>query len=355
VKKFDYLLDSKLPFILYTDHKNLKYLLDHGNGQVTKRPSRDRLLRWATFIRGYNYEIRYIEGQNNVWSDLLTRWGCPQLEKTVMKSVRVYVTPVRTVVEEESMASKFGENEHWPSITEIREAQSSTDFGGDVCVPDATGIYRHVETGAIYVPGTNLLRTRLIVIAHGGIFGHRRVDATLRILKKDVWWPELHDDVIQMLAKCIVCLKSEKGYIIPRPLGHIHRGHNFNEVVHLDFMSMEDSNDGLRYLLVMKDDFSGFCRLYSTPDATAISAVHAIMDWIANFQMMKVIISDQGPHFKNLMVNRLTQMLKINHHMVVAYSPWSNGSIERLNREVKRAFKTLLLENGMNPKFIIIN
>ena len=68
---------------------------------------------------------------------------------------------------------------------------------------------------------------------------------------------------------------------------------------------------------------------------------------IANFQMMKVIISDQGPHFKSMMVNRLTQMLKINHHMVVAYSPWSNGSIERLNREVKRAFKTLLLEDGM--------
>jgi len=59
------------------------------------------------------------------------------------------------------------------------------------------------------------------------------------------------------------------------------------------------------------------------------------MDWL---------ISDQGSHFKNSLVEGLTKELQMKHHFSTAYSPWANGSVERVCRELLRSCKTLLSE-----------
>ena len=39
------------------------------------KPQADRLERWAMFLRAFSYEIFHINGEDNVWADMLSRWG----------------------------------------------------------------------------------------------------------------------------------------------------------------------------------------------------------------------------------------------------------------------------------------
>ena len=55
-------------------------------------------------------------------------------------------------------------------------------------------------------------------------------------------------------------------------------------------------------------------------------------------------VSDIATHFKNAMLTRLREALRVDHQFAVAYLPWSNGTCERKVNEVVRSLRSLLLE-----------
>ena len=58
-------------------------------------------------------------------------------------------------------------------------------------------------------------------------------------------------------------------------------------------------------------------------------------------------VSDQGSHFKNKVFHALNQGLRVRHHFTVAYSPWSNGSIEIIVKDFETTLKKLRLETNV--------
>ena len=79
-----------------------------------------------------------------------------------------------------------------------------------------------------------------------------------------------------------------------------------------------DEHERYQYLLVLKDDFSGFVRLIP---ADAETFVAAMTDWIADFGPPEVLVTDQGSHFKNHVSERLRQRYGYRHHFTLAYCP----------------------------------
>ena len=55
-------------------------------------------------------------------------------------------------------------------------------------------------------------------------------------------------------------------------------------------------------------------------------------------------VNDTATHFKNRVIAQLSDALKVDHRFAVAYTPWSNGTCERMIREVVRALKSILSE-----------
>ena len=58
----------------------------------------------------------------------------------------------------------------------------------------------------------------------------------------------------------------------------------------------------------------------------------------------RVWVSDTATHFKNRVIAQLSDALKVDHRFAVAYTPWSNGTCERMVRAVVRALKSILSE-----------
>ena len=82
--KLDYLLQMKRPFKLFIDHKNLIQIFSPNM----------KLQRWALFIQRFRYKIEHIKGDENVWADLMTRWGASPTEDATPRLVR-RVRPVK--------------------------------------------------------------------------------------------------------------------------------------------------------------------------------------------------------------------------------------------------------------------
>jgi hypothetical protein len=82
MQKLEYLLQMKKPFKLFCDHKNLIQIFSPS--QVTK-PTAQKLQRWALEMQRFRYEIEHIKGEENLWADLMTRWGAkPSPEEPIL-------------------------------------------------------------------------------------------------------------------------------------------------------------------------------------------------------------------------------------------------------------------------------
>ncbi|OWZ09834.1 hypothetical protein PHMEG_00017400 [Phytophthora megakarya] len=133
----------------------------------------------------------------------------------------------------------------------------------------------------------------------------------------------------KFLSRCLRCLHSKGGKVIPRPWGETCRAEVRNEALHWEFLYLHESFKTSKYVLVLKDDCTHLCDRFGAP---------------------KVWISDNGSHFKNEVVGELCRRFKSKKQFTVAYGPWINGLIERLNRDILQVFRTMLLDYKMDAK-----
>ena len=60
----------------------------------------------------------------------------------------------------------------------------------------------------------------------------------------------------------------------------------------------------------------------------------------------EVCVSDTASHFKNHMLAALETALGVDRNFSVANSPWSNGTCERIMREMVRTLKAMIQEGA---------
>eukprot|EP00918_Siedleckia_nematoides_P012776 GHVU01027955.1.p1 GENE.GHVU01027955.1~~GHVU01027955.1.p1 ORF type:complete len:429 (-),score=44.61 GHVU01027955.1:1020-2273(-) len=114
------------------------------------------------------------------------------------------------------------------------------------------------------------------------------------------------------------------------------------EILHMDFLSLCKGVGGWYYILVLKDNWSGFVRLVKCLAADAATAAAALADWCHTYTTPSWLISDGGSHFKNEVLRELTETHRIKHHITLAGCPWSNGTVENMCGFAQRVFRVLL-------------
>ncbi|KAG6612727.1 RNA-dependent DNA polymerase [Phytophthora cinnamomi] len=192
------------------------------------------------------------------------------------------------------------------------------------------------------------LLARIFVVAHCGSQGHRGQDAMALVLKERFYTVNLDDKVAKFVRQCLLCKHFKGPRQIPRPYGPLLTPTQRNEVVHWDFLSLGDGFGDSKYLLVVKDGISHFCELFPCATPTAYVAAESLTLWYARYGLPQTLKSDQGTHFRNEMVKHLAARLKMELHFTPVYSPWLNGTIERLNKDVLQVLRALLMEYGLD-------
>ena len=321
-------------FDLYTDHNNLIFLFDPLSvvpdlSQTTLR----KVLRWAVRLSMYNYTCFHIKGADNVWADLLGRWS---VTTTIRRLVRIPELP-------SSSATGF----EWPTLDEIYQTQTDSENQRPGNLEKVADVWRNKE-GAIWVPDTALdLQLRLCIIAHTGPSGYRGASSTASVLRAHYFWSTAASDVRSFVRACIHFLSTVGVGKVPRPFGPSVHGTAPNDLLQFAYIELGPSTDGCKYVLMLRDDHSDYKWFFAFSDTSAENAAHAIIDWCAAFGVPKGLMSDGPTHFKNETVRAVTRGLKVPHHFTLPYTPWSNGAVERLGKELLRVFRSIVSELQM--------
>ncbi|KAE8980660.1 hypothetical protein PR001_g23652 [Phytophthora rubi] len=342
-RRLEYLLLRPRGFRLYTDHRNLVYIFNpYATDGTMARYQADKLQRWALSLMSFQYIIEHVPGEVNVWGDLLSRWGAGQVREDEHEATRV----ARLAVVER--VSPLEDPEFvWPSEAEIKAVQDAAREAGQDLEEAQQTCERELmvmSSGQVWIPAdAEDLRQRLCVIAYAGASGHRGAQTTQRALESVFYWKTLAVDVAAFVGECQHCMATASGRI-PRPFGETLVATKPNEILHFDYLSMVEGDGGVKYVLVLKDGMSGYVELVVCLQATADTAYQALIDWFKRFGVVHQWVSDQGAHFRNQIVERLQRALGAQHHFVTAYTPWANGTVEVVNREVLKCMKALLSE-----------
>lgn len=341
-KRLEYLLLRSRGFRLYTDHRNLVYIFNpYAIDGTMQRYQADKLQRWSMALSSFTYEIEHIRGEDNVWGDLLSRWGASSTSEITARMHRLAII--------DQVSPLLDGAFEWPSYDEILREQTNALRKSVVSAIryDAERKLFVNQEGRVWIPSHSIdLQQRLCVIAHAGASGHRGVEASLKPLADMFVWSTISVDMASFVSSCLQCLTT-RGSKVPRPFGETLRATKPNELLHFDFLSMPRSVAGTAYVLVLKDNLSGFVELIECERATSDAAYHGLLDWSKRFGVVHQWISDQGSHFVGELIEKFRVLLGAQHHFVTAYSPWANGSVEVVNRLLLRSLRPLLSEHKL--------
>ncbi len=88
--------------------------------------------------------------------------------------------------------------------------------------------------------------------------------------------------------------------------------------------------------------------LFPFEEKNAENAAEAILECSSIFAPPSALMSDCGSHFQNETFRFVSRGLNTNHPFPLPYTPWYNGGIESLNKEVLRIFRAMLSEMPMD-------
>jgi len=347
--KLDYLLLRPQGFRLFCDHRNLIHVF--APGEAVKKHVRGKLLRWSLKLMGYRYVIEHIEGPKNLWADMVSRWAGQQTTVLRLKRLTVrkrnrrhHATSSPPVVLRPLDADGFV----WPGLTDIKLAQRRVQPPSDTVAGDDALLRRDDR---IWIPAeAQDLLQRLLVVAHCGAQGHRGAAAMRAHLARLFAIDRIDRHITSFLKSCLLCAHVKGGRMVMRPWSDTIECSERNGVLHWDFLFLGKSYGDSNYLLVLKDHATHFCELVVCDQADSAAATAAIMDWHSRFGVPPVWVSDNGSHFKNEVVAELSRRLKSRQHFTLAYSPWVNGSVERVNRDILQVLRTMILDYKVSHK-----
>ncbi len=210
-------------------------------------------------------------------------------------------------------------------------SQQGTSKKPDKKFKQADGIIQD-DRGVVWIPDDdNLLKLRILVAGHTGMCGHRGWTASKASIEAHFTWTGLAPDVESFVKSCIHCLCSEPGKVVPRPLGHTMHASERNQILHFDFCYMMPGEEDSLYVLILKDDLSGYVWLVPAADADADTVADALLRWFAAFGVVKTWLSDRGSHFKNEIVRLLKESTKspITSPCILPVEQWdSRGCLQ---------------------------
>ena len=97
------------------------------------------------------------------------------------------------------------------------------------------------------------------------------------------------------------------------------------------------TSQGNQYIITTVNYFTRWPKAYAVLQASAQQAAKFIYEEIIyRHGIVNVIHSDQGTHFVNELIKRLTERFDMKYHKITAYHPQTNGLVKRFNGILKQ-------------------
>jgi len=241
----------------------------------------------------------------------------------------------------------------WPTVKQLHQAQQMHGVKSDH-IDKTTAYPLYVNTkGKVLLPKEHPVTMEVIAICHQGDLVHRSAMDTLKEFRNHYAMQgmgrKMEEEFIKALCrKCISCIKTRTGNTIPRPMWYMVYATRPFEYIHMDFITLPDSADGYKHVLIITCDFSLTTVLQPTKSADADTVVRALLEhWLSVYPDPDLIHTDGGSHFDNKVVEKLTKARQLKHTICTPYAKWAHGVAENNNKQMLNILRPLCRKLGL--------
>ncbi|CAF1472839.1 unnamed protein product, partial [Rotaria sordida] len=185
----------------------------------------------------------------------------------------------------------------------------------------------------IYTPAT-LIPDLLTAYHDHPLSGHFGIARTWSQLRNAYYWPRMKETIMSYIKSCDKCSKfnldqrKPPGFLQP-----IQPPNDVFQILGMDWWGPTiPSLSGNRYVLVVTDRLSGYVFATASPTNTAQDTARILMEKIILVHgPPDILITDQGTHFKNELLQAISKLVGCAHVFSTPYHPQTNGQTERWN------------------------
>lgn len=359
------------PVTVFTDHQPLIMLF-------RKTLPQGSLGRWAVQCAEYNLQLRYLPGKLNLFADFLSRLSITmeqskeltdEIDDKIEDAVLVVSQreqPVQVVLQGlQVTATNFTKED-------VKRTQSSDSFckhilqvvqGETLKIEGELSAFRVIDGLLFYIRKTertgiptayfNLvvpeeLLQAAIEACHTPIHaGHVGYERTLKNFRLNFFNNHECSKVQTYCSTCAQCIQNK---MKPKrvPIGTFPIPSTPMTALTMDLLGpLPMSDNGMRYILVVKDFTTRYVILQALPDKTTVSVACALKASVfTHYGTPETLLSDNGTEFVSETINLLCKAYNIKKVQTAPYHPASNGLVERVNREINKLLKLYVGQSG---------
>ena len=204
---------------------------------------------------------------------------------------------------------------------------------------------------------TDELLERKFSQVHNGTAGHMGAARTYRRLRHLPGFPwglktaQVQEFCTNRCKQCLLCNKIWRLRGDPqRAQGAVIRQRPFTEVAMDLIVLSEPDVDGNTNILVLIDSFSRAVELFPIKAGDAITVASCLYDCYNRWGQPMQLRCDGAKAFLGSVCKYFNKMMRVQIHATEPYSPYQNGQVERVNQEIMRHLRAIVLseESGVN-------
>ncbi|SGY55447.1 BQ5605_C006g04026 [Microbotryum silenes-dioicae] len=319
-------------FHILTDHSTLEHF------QTQRTVLSRRQARWLDTLAEFDYDLRYLPGEDNIVADAMSRYSFTDPLPTLVAAVS-HVKLSDAVKQQILDAYK----------TDPFCQQAMSNIGSvtsDFKIVDALLYLR----GRLIIPSLAPLRESILHDAHDAQ-GHLGDMKTYRTVQQAYFWPNMSRDVKHYVQQCDSCQRTKacttriagKLHSLPvptRPMADIA----------IDFVGPLPANKGFDRVLTITDRLSGYVRLLPARKADTAAEVAARFHegWHRLFGLPQSIVSDRDKLFTSKFWTALHKRLNIKLQLSSAFHPETDGRSEKTNKTAFQILRALVNKEQSN-------
>lgn len=141
-------------------------------------------------------------------------------------------------------------------------------------------------------------------------------------------WNELTSKAFKFVQSFIHCVIDQSGTQTPRPLETSLHGQCRNEELHVDFLYMDTLDTNLMYIMIIRDDLTGYTCLCPSASGDSNTATQAVSKCISALGIMLWMLTNRAVHIMTSLMIRPTEEAHIRHYLNPhssrgSMNPWS--------------------------------
>lgn len=330
-----YLLGMK--FKVITDCNAVRHAL-------TKREIIPRISRWVLLTQEFTFQVEHRPGTQMQHVDALSR------NPIESDNASTELNIIMSITEGDWLLSVQLQD---PGICSIREILLSGEADQHRKIFNeyelvGNKVYRRTEYGRRWLVPKECI-WQIIRCNHDDV-GHFAVDKTLERIKSKFWFPRLKKTVSKYIKNCLNCIYNKcahgkkPGFLHPipkyaRPFHTLHLDHLG------PFVKTTQQNN---YLLVIVDSFTKFVFISAVKSTKSKIVINELNKIFKVFGNPKRLICDAGSAFTSSLFKGFCKDRDIRLHIVATAVPRSNGQVERYNKTVLDALRSMGADKDNN-------